>query len=289
MAERNRMSTRRRLIAAGASLGLALMTTQLVPAAQAAHPVERAATPPTIKAHMTNSALKLSSHSVRAGLITFKASTPKGVHVLQLLRLHAGYTPAEFGPDINAAFGGDTAAIARVDDNVTWLSGAAAAPGKPGLVQEKLKAGHYIAVDQSGPGFDQFDVTGTVQKRTPVRTHGSIITYTYGFDTRPTKLPASGWLRTENRADQPHFIELQHVKATTTRHQVAKWIKSGADHKPSFQLPGSNGLGVISPGRVGAWRINMPAGRYLIACFWPDRFSGMPHFLMGMWDLVDLK
>jgi hypothetical protein len=70
---------------------------------------------------------------------------------------------------------------------------------------------------------------------------------------------------------------------------VAKWIKSGANGQPPFQLHGSNGLGVISPGRVGAWRIDMPAGRYLIACFWPDRFTGMPHFLMGMWNLVDLK
>jgi hypothetical protein len=282
------MNTRRRLIAAGASLGLAMMTAQLVPAAQAARPVERVATPPTIKAHRTRSTQKLSDHSVRAGLYTFKAVTPQGVHVLQLLRLHAGYTPAEFQTDINAAFGGDTAAIARVDDNVTWLSGATAVQGKPGFVQEKLKAGHYIAVDQSGPGFDQFNVTGTIQKRTPIKTHGSIITYTYGFDTRPTKLPATGWLRTENRADQPHFIELQHVKASTTRRQVEKFIKSGAGHAP-FQLHGSTGLGVISPGRVGAWRLDMPAGRYLIACFWPDRFTGMPHFFMGMWDLIDLK
>jgi hypothetical protein len=33
---------------------------------------------------------------------------------------------------------------------------------------------------------------------------------------------------------------------------------------------------------------DLPAGKYFIACFWPDYFTGMPHFLMGMWKLVTI-
>jgi hypothetical protein len=35
-------------------------------------------------------------------------------------------------------------------------------------------------------------------------------------------------------------------------------------------------------------RYDLPRGEYLIACFWPDRLTGMPHAFMGMWKLVQL-
>ena len=31
-----------------------------------------------------------------------------------------------------------------------------------------------------------------------------------------------------------------------------------------------------------------PRGKYLVACFWPDYITGMPHFFMGMWKLINL-
>ena len=117
-----------RLIAAGASLGLALMSTQLVAStAHAAQPVARAAAP-TIKAKVTDTAIKLSTGSINAGLVTFKVvdNKSKRAAVLQAFRLHAGYTLQDLSADFGPAFSGDTAAIARLDDNVTWLAGAEA-------------------------------------------------------------------------------------------------------------------------------------------------------------------
>jgi hypothetical protein len=284
------MRYRVRIIATGAAISLAAMTTGVAPAAQGARPVqEHRAAAPVIKAAMTKSALTLSTHSVRAGLIMFKATAKKGTHILQVLHLHPGYGPQQLIPDVTAAFKGDLAAIARVDDNVDWLSGATAVPGKAGWFEVKLKAGTYFAVDQNGNGFDQLTVTGSVQKRTPVKTYGTIITYTYGFDSTPTTLPASGWVTTDNRADQPHFIEMDRVKANTTDKQIEKYIKSGAQGRPPFALKGSAGLGVISPGFTGAWKYDLKPGRYLTQCFWPDRATGMPHFFMGMWKLIDVK
>jgi hypothetical protein len=277
----------RPLIAAGAVVGLTLVG---VPAGQASVTADRAPVAPVIVAHLGSAKVTLSSTTVRAGAIEFKAVATSGDHTLQLLRLHAGYSLIQAGTDINAAFGGDTAAIGRVDDNITWLAGAEAKAGAPGFVEETLTAGHYVAIDQTGNPAPAFQtVTGTAVKRAVPATHGSITTFTYGFGTTPTTLPKSGWVRAKNQADQPHFIVLEKVKDSTTNHQVAAFVKSGMQGNPPWALRPTASMGVFSPGRSVAWKYDLPAGKYLIACFWPDRFSGMPHIAMGMWKLIHLK
>jgi hypothetical protein len=283
---------RHRLIAAGASLGLALMGTQLVaPAADAAQPVARAAAP-TITVKVSDTAIKLSSSSIRAGLVTFKAvdKKAKGAAVLQVLRLHAGYTLQQLSGDIPKAFNGDTTAIATVDDNVDWLAGAEARATKPGWFQERLTKGQYVFIDQNqqAPVFSMLTVTGKVHQRQPVASQGRINIFTYGFEPRGA-IRSKGWVKVDNRSDQPHFIELQRVKKGTTRAQVLKFLKSGGNSQPSFALRARDSFGVISPNRRAAWKLDLPKGRYALMCFWPDRLSGMPHAFMGMVDMMNLK
>jgi hypothetical protein len=288
-----------RLTAAGITLGLAFTASLGTTSAQAARPVERAATSPVVVAKMSESAITLSASSMRAGKITFKVvnAKAKGSAVMQLLRLHAGYTLPDLGADIGMAFGGpgvtlpdQLAAIGRLDDNVTWLSGASATQTRPGWFNISLAKGTYVVIDQDNqnPVFTQLNVHGTTVKRTAPSAHGaSIITYTYGFDTTGV-LPHDGWVRTTNKADQPHFIVASRVKDGTTAKQVAAFIKSGAQGQPSWALKANSGLGVISPGKTGLWKIQLPKGEYLLQCFWPDRMDGAPHFFHGMWQLVHL-
>jgi len=279
-----------RLTAAGVTLGLAFSAGLAAPAAHAARPVERAVAAPVVVARVSDSAIHLSDSTLRAGKVTFKVvdAKSKGRAILQILRLHKGYTPQDLQSDIGKAFGGDTAAIARVDDNVTWLSGAGAKPTKPGWFDVRLGHGQYFVIDQNGGGAPGvLQVSGTMVKRSAPKPHGSIITYTYGFDT-VGKLPHDGWVRTTNKADQPHFIEATRVKQGTTHRQVARFIKSGAAGNPSWVLGASDGIGVISPAHTGLWKVDLPKGEYLLQCFWPDRMDGMPHFFHGMWQLVQL-
>ena len=279
-----------RLTAAGVTLGLAFSVSLASPSAHAARPVERTPAAPVVVAKVSGSAITLSSSSIRAGKITFKVvdTKAKGRALLQVLRLHKGYTPSDLQADIGTAFSGDLAAIGRLDDKVSWLSGAEATPKKNGWFDIKLAAGNYLVVDQDGNGFGQFTVHGTVVKRTAPSAHGaSIITYTYGFDTTG-KLPHRGWVRTTNKADQPHFIVASRVKDGTTKRQVARYIHSGAQGRPSWALKASSGLGVISPTKTGMWKLDLPQGRYLLQCFWPDRMDGAPHCFHGMWQLVTL-
>jgi hypothetical protein len=281
------MTHRIRTIAAVAATGLISLAVPGLPAAHASHPVGRAAAP-VVVAKMTHTQLTLSDTNVRAGRITFEATAKKGDHIFQLLKLHTGYTAQQAFTDVALAFKGDTDAIARIDKNITWLGGAEAKPGAPGWYQINLKAGQYAAVDQNGNGFAQFRVTGSTQKRTAQATQGTITTFSYGFRS-DGKLQAKGWIKATNRADQPHFIELQHVKTGTTRNQIAKFFAKGGNGKPPWALPGSTGLGVISPGKTVAWNLNLPKGEYVMMCFWPDLFTGMPHVAMGMFDLTTLS
>jgi hypothetical protein len=133
------------------------------------------------------------------------------------------------------------------------------------------------------------NVHGKTGARQPIAHKSGITVFTYGFDTKPAAIPASGWTRVSNQSDQPHFVSLQHVKANTTGAMVRKFIRSGGQGNPTWLARGVADSGVVSPGRYQYLRYHLPAGKYLLACFWPDKDTGMPHFFMGMWKLVELR
>ncbi|MGN6780699.1 MAG: hypothetical protein ACTHJH_04290 [Marmoricola sp.] len=240
---------------------------------------------PVIVAHMGKN-ISLSRASVRAGKVTFVVRTGKGDHTMQIARLRHGYSMQQAGADINKAFGGDIDAINRVDNGVDFRGGAEARPGKAGEFTTSLGSGHYVVLDQSGPGLAMLDVHGTRVARRAPRTTGGIDIFTYGFATTGS-LPHRGMVRLTNRSDQPHFVEFQHVKRGTTAKMVKRALMS--PNQPSFALPGGTGTGVISPNRGQSFRYDLKPGRYLIACWWPDFKTGMPHAMMGMWKLIDLR
>src|SRR5205814_316845 len=96
------------------------------------------------------------------------------------------------------------------------------------------------------------------------------------------------WVSFSNHADQPHFLVLQHVKSTTTNKMVQDFIKAGGEGNPSWGLKESAESGVVSPFTNQKVTYDLPARKYLVACFWPHDFTGMPHMFMSMWKLVTL-
>jgi hypothetical protein len=151
-----------------------------------------------------------------------------------------------------------------------------------------LKAGTYYLFDQNGNSLRTLTVTGSFTQR-PAPTPGSSITaFTYGFGVQGA-LPHQGWIHEHNTSDQPHFYVFNRVKADTTTAQVKRYFKSGAQGKPSFALFANISSGVISPNTGQNFYLDLPAGRYLVMCFWPDDETGMPHAFMGMWKLITLN
>ena len=289
------MRSRKFRVRTAAAVGatLALSGTGLLAAMPAA---DAAAAIPTVTVHVTAKSITFSGGgattsngvtTVHAGRIHFHVTTGKGDHALQIMRFHNGYTAQQAQQDFQSAFNGDVPAIDRIDHGVVFRGGAEAKPHLPGDMVVSLAKGQFMAVDQNGNAAAVLQVVGTAPSRVSQPATGFFTAYTYGWGTS-SNLPAKGWVNVSNHADQPHFLVLQHVKSNTTSKMVSDFIKSGGNGNPSWGLKESAQSGVISPGTSQKVTYDLPAGKYLVACFWPDYFTGMPHMFMGMWKLVTL-
>lgn len=155
-----------------------------------------------------------------------------------------------------------------------------------------LPAGRYLVVDQDGPASTRLTVAG--KTRTGSLPVEATVT---GTSTHrwlsPKTLPANGWIRLRNTSDEAHVLVVQKVKRSTTNAQVRRFIHravtSGAHTAPPWQLKPSTDSGLFSRRTNVDLHLDLPDGKYLVMCFWPSKDTGMPHFAMGMWKLVNLR
>jgi hypothetical protein len=242
--------------------------------------------------------IKLSDSKFRPGKTLFKVKPHAKGGDMQVLRLKPGYSVGQAFADVGAAFGGDVKAVRRVDRNIVFYGGTVMAPrgGDPTYWGVKIdKPGTYYVVNVDSNALTTFKVKGAKQKRHLPKTDGWInavsINNGAGNAFKAGKHnPKSGWMSTTNKAKEPHFVELGHVKKSTTKQQVRKFFMGGAAGAPKFFARDGAGIGtgIISPGRTFVWSYSLPKGKYLVDCFWPSKATGMPHALMGMWKLTHL-
>jgi hypothetical protein len=279
-----------RTVAAATAAVLCSVTAVVAAAAPAQAAVK------TVRVHMTDSAITFHGGGAMpmdgmtmlpAGRYHFHVRATDGAHSLQLLRFQNGYTPEQAQQDFVSAFEGDVAAVQRIDNGVLFIGGASARPGNPGDMVARVRAGQIAALDVNGQAMALLQVSGSGASDAPSH-DGKYTALTFGWGVSK-HLPASGRVKLVNQADQPHFLVLQRVKDGTTNKQVRKFINSGAQGNPSWALRASADTGVLSPGKSQLISYDLPPGKYFIACFWPDYFTGAPHFLMGMWKLVTLS
>ncbi len=225
--------------------------------------------------------------TLRPGRYNFHVVSKSGGHALQLLRFQNGYTAEQAQQDFGSAFEGDVAAVQRIDNGVVFLGGASASPKNPGDMGVTLRAAQLAAVDQNGDALAPINVTGTRTKSAAMGHRGRYTAFTYGWGASK-RLPRSGTVTFANQSDQPHFLVIQRVKESTTKAKVRRALRSDSRQDPPWLLKASADSGVVSPGKSQLLSYDLPAGKYFIACFWPDYFTGMPHFMMGMWKLVRL-
>lgn len=283
---------RTRATAAVAATALVAATAALT----AATPAEAAAVK-TVKVRMSDTAITLSGAgastangvtTLHAGRYHFHVVSAGGAHTLQLLRFHNGYTADQATADFGVAFGGDVAAVQRIDNGVVFLGGADARPSTPGDMVATVRAGQLVAIDQNGDAVAPLNVVGSLGTPGTAPHSGRYTAFTFGWGVS-RHLPASGTVKFVNQADQPHFLVLQHVKSSTTNRQVRKFVNGGLRTEPKWGLRESIDAGVVSPGKSQLLTYDLPPGKYLVACFWPDYFTGAPHVMMGMWKLVTLR
>ncbi len=281
------MNTRKRVAAVVAALATAVTGTAMLPSQ-----VDASAKVPAIKVTMTKKAIRLSTHSVQAGRVRFRVVTPGGDHVLQVMRLHQGYSLQQAAKDVGRAFQGRVPAIKRVDRRITWAGGAETRKNHPGRFAVTLTPGTYYLIDQNDQTstvVSTLTVNGSVQPRAWIHNSSRIVGTGKDRFRAPKAIPRQGWTVFKDTSDEPHFLVLQQVKHGTTRHMVTRYLHSGAQGEPPFAMPATTSSGVISGGSQILFHYNLPRGRYVLICWWPSDENGMPHALMGMYRMINLR
>jgi hypothetical protein len=249
----------------------------------------RAATP-HLTATLSKTSIKVSgADGLRPGRVKL---TVKGNGVVEFAKFKRGYDADDFTADINK-YGAknDIKALKHALANTQILGGFAG--GGSGTVVLPT-AGSYTPFSIGDRGLvvgDPIMVRGAKRSSKVPRTDGRILATTGPAWGGSSTLPASGRFLFKNKGDTgvPHFVILQQVAEGTTTDQVLEFLQSGDEGQPPWGLPAGMETGSISPGKSMTVDYDLPAGQYVVMCFFPDpKMDGMPHSLMGMLEMIHL-
>jgi hypothetical protein len=264
------------------------------------HAVARAAKSLTITIKSKSDGVTLSQDQLRPGNTIFRVRNIDGAAskgLVQILRLKGAYTLEDAFGDFALAFPesgpADEDAINRIDDNVVFYGGMEA-KGKPDKVSKwavKIdKVGTYVVVNLDSTQLTMLTAQGAKQDR-PLPTRSGFINAesTAGGGNKfvaGKHNKAKGWMKTVNKAAEPHFVDIEQVKKGTKNSDITKMFNGG----PNVFVHGgaATDTGVISPGHKFLWAYNLKPARYGVLCFWPSSEDGMPHALMGMHTVTRL-
>lgn len=207
---------------------------------------------------------------------------------LQLVKRENGYAPRQAVKDMQVMFE-DMRALRRFERNTTLAGGVSSEPEAPGVLWVNLQRGTYWAIDTN-------DRTPTVAEITTVHVSGAAIPGDFprvtgvvravdGLEFRaPRQVPQRGRLAFQNLDDQVHMLGFSKLARGKTIADFRAWVEGGASGRPPVNFEVGANAGVIDPQQDAVFRYELPRGRYVMYCFWPDpSMGGMPHVMMGMY------
>lgn len=233
---------------------------------------------------------------IRPGVHRFVVRSTRDA-ALQIIRPKAGYTKREGARDANIMFE-NARAMRRFERNTILIGGTESRAGGKAVAWVRLVEGRYWALDTyarrtlarkvhtfrtAGQAF-----TGRLPGAATIRAVNHV-----DWAARPQRLPASGVLRFRNASDAVHVIGLTKLKPGKTAADFGEWVeqlKQGNETPPPVDFGVGTASGVIDPGRTQSFRYDLPPGRYVLVCWWPDtEMDMMPHFFMGMYRGITLR
>jgi hypothetical protein len=281
----------RRVVAVVCATALASSPVLLAPTtagASGASTTSARAAMPHITALLTKKTIRLKdADGLRAGRVKLSVL---GRGPVEFAMFKAGYDVADFTADVNK-FGAknDVKALKHALKNTTIIGGLAG--GGSGTVVFP-KAGAYTPISLGERGLvtgKTLVVDGPKRSSKTPSTDGSIIAKNGPSWGGASQLPTKGRFQFKNKADQPHFVLLQQVVEGTTTDQVLSYLQSGDEAPPPWGLQAGMETGTLSPGHSMTVDYDLPAGQYVVMCFFPDpEMGGMPHALMGMLRMIHL-
>jgi hypothetical protein len=295
--EENQMQTRYRAAATAllltATAGMA--ATGGAAEASGTHHAGKAAKSLTVTIKSKSDSVKLSDDTIRPGKTIFKVKNVDGKAskgLVQVFRLKNGYTLTDALGDFGLAFPQngppDLDAVHRIDANVVFYGGMEA-KGDGSKVSKWAvnidKASTYYVANLDSQQLTPMNVSGSHQKRAWPSASGKV-------DAESTKsggnkfvvskhIATSGWMSTTNKAEEPHFVDMEQVKKGTKNGDLTKMF-NGAGPDVFVHGGATTDTGVISPGHAFRWAYSLKKAPFAVLCFWPSAADGMPHALMGM-------
>lgn len=183
--------------------------------------------------------------------------------------------------------------------------GAGALPGQPIHSVIELRPGNYVlwGEDPTDPHRPQaLTVTGTAPTTPPTPAAGVTIqevntAHGYAFQIVDTFKAGPQVVKVINDSDQPHQVVFFTSPVALTPAQAQQLVMM---EPPATPLPGS---GLPNPSEVQpvaelvtqssgttVWTdVDLKPAHYIMACFVPDKTTGMPHAAMGMVSVLDVN
>lgn len=286
--------TFRKIVAVVGAAALVTSPLLLAPngATAASSPIAARASTPHITATLTKTSIALKGVSrLRAGRVRVSV---EGKGTVEFAMFKAGYSVADFTADMNK-FGAqhDLKALKRTLANTQILGGFSA--GNSGTIVLP-KAGSYtpFSIGQRGVVIGRsITARGPVRSSSTPTVDGRILAKPGPSWGGSSTFPMKGRLLFKNKSTTgiPHFLILQQVAEGTTTDQVLQYLQTSDENSPPppWGLKASLDTASISPGRSMTVNYDLPAGQYVVMCFFPDpNMGGMPHALMGMLEMIHL-
>lgn len=281
----------RTLRALAASLCLIASGVLVGGAAQASRPAPRTKAAPVAVTIDSQRAVTMPT-TIQPGVNEFRITSAKS-SAFQIVQLAEGYTTEQFASDAHQGLDkNNIKALKSFEKNVTLFGGTSSKSDAPGVLWVDLPAGSYLALDtnanQLGALFPFTAVGADTGASMPTSPKVKAIKSTT-WAKQPASIPRKGTLTFKNSALQNHFLILARLKRGKTIADFETWVEDGFKGRPPLEFGTGLDSGVVSPGRSIAFDYKLPAGDYVMLCFWPDAtMHGMPHVAMGMFRGIHL-
>ena len=283
----------RRLAAGALSLALAgsFLTAATATSAQAS-----SATAPTTKVWVTKYHNIEMPDRLRPGVHRFAVRTSREAG-FQIIRPRQGYTKREALRDAAVMFE-NVRALRRFERNTVLMGGVNARKGEPGIMWTRLPRGHYWVLDVVDENLKVRQVhdlrvagdrlRGMLPSTDTIRSVGEA-----AWAARPKAIANRGILKYRNDSTDNHFIELVKLQDGKTPADFEEWVEQlmqGNETPPPVEFSAATGSGIIAPGKAMSMRYDLPPGKYMLLCWWPDSdMDAMPHVFMGMYRGITLR
>jgi len=298
-----------------------LILASLVPAASAQEATPAAGFAdlglPTLEVTITAEGYEGVPESIEAGryLVTLSASddSPEGGTVsfvqpselspdefVAVLSGEAQGTPVATSDEVeevNAA-GSPVAAAPTASFDATWAGGTFAEAGQTAQVVVDLTPGEWLVYGEDFEGEPTvIEVTGEMPADLPEPEAGATLTLDeYVIEVTEGELAASQQIiKVENVGEQPHFVSGDKGPDGLTNEQVGAVYEGEAMGTPAPEgFEPSTDLTTVfyaatQSGGTTTWHlVDLEPGTYVLACFFPDVETGLPHAAYGMYTVIEV-